>query len=153
MSESSGTYGHIPRWDGTPETLDDFEDRVRDWVLGYKEEDRKLLGPRLRQVMPASPQQHEEAKTVPQAELTAADGALSVVATIRKARGASSLQEAVSLAKNLWKGLWREKAEGMRAWCSRFHCTCASAAGHCTQRYPISLRTTGCTRCYRGSTC
>ena len=113
MSESSGSYGHIPRWDGIPETLDDFEDRVRDWVLGYKEEDRKLLGPRLRQVMPAGSQQYEEAKTVPQAELTAADGALSVVATLRKARGASSLQEAVSLVKNLWRGLRREKAEGM----------------------------------------
>ena len=73
MSESSSAFGHIPRWDGTPETLDDFEDRVRDWVLGYKEDDRKLLGPRLRQVMPAGSQQYEEAKTLPEAELTGTD--------------------------------------------------------------------------------
>ena len=65
-------------------------------------------------------QQYEEAKKVSEEELTSATGALKVVEALRKTRGPTSLQEAVSQVKNLWKGVRCESGEGMRMWTSRF---------------------------------
>jgi hypothetical protein len=112
--------GSVPRWNGQAETLDHFEDRVKDWILGTKIENRGLLGPRLRSAMDEHSQQYEEAKKVTEEELTSATGALKVVEALRKTRGPTSLQEAVSQVKNLWKGVRREPGEGMRTWTSRF---------------------------------
>ena len=112
--------GSVPRWNGQAETLDHFEDRVKDWILGTKVESRGLLGPRLRSAMDEHSQQYEEAKKVSEEELTSATGALKVVEALRKTRGPTSLQEAVSQVKNLWKGVRRESGEGMRMWTSRF---------------------------------
>ncbi len=49
---SDQALSHVPRWDKSPEHLEDFEERVKLWILGTKKDDRCLLGPRLLSVMP-----------------------------------------------------------------------------------------------------
>ena len=110
----------VPRWNGQPETLEDFADKVQDWIYSHKKDDRTLLGPRLRQAMPEGSQQYAEAKKVPLEELTGEKGAQAVLECLRRARGPTSLQEAVSQVRKLWRGVSRERGEGMRAWTSRF---------------------------------
>ena len=70
--------------------------------------------------MDEHPQQYEKAKKVTEEELTSATGALKIVEALRRTRGPTSLQEAVSQVKNIWKGVRREPGEGMRTWTSRF---------------------------------
>eukprot|EP00969_Alexandrium_andersonii_P277950 12286402-Alexandrium_andersonii.AAC.1 len=120
MASDNDRTSIVPRWNGKPETLDTFEEKVQFWMLGTKEDDRPLLGPRLLAAMDETSQQYEEAKKVPIDELCKKDGALTVVKRLRGIRGPTSLQEAVKQFRLLMKGFHRNKGEGMRAWTSRF---------------------------------
>ena len=44
---SGGSGGHIPVWDGKPESFEDYKRGLKLLVLGTKEDERKLLGPRI----------------------------------------------------------------------------------------------------------
>ena len=83
--KENSAYDYLPAWDGREETLDDYAELVKDIVMGTKAEDRVLLGPRLRSRLPLNSTARRHARSVPDATLQGADGAMALVAAFRLA--------------------------------------------------------------------
>ena len=109
----------VPKWN---EELDAFEEQVILYVLGTKEEERYLCGPRLLAQMDPERQPHKVVKSaVTTTQLAAEGGATLVIAALRRALGARPIQEAVRLFRQLMglRDMRRQPDESMRKWTSR----------------------------------
>ena len=73
-SSSTGVQSYeiqkIPTWDGRAETLDEYQAEVELLTLSTKEDDRKLLGPRLVQALPKNTAHRKLALRLPRTEDT-----------------------------------------------------------------------------------
>ena len=106
----------IPRWDERPGSLDDFQDKLRFFVLGTKKEDRYLCASRVIREMDPESLQYKICKKLDEDVLTAAngfDGMKAIVEKLRKQEGPKSIHQTVKLIRDVFTKVKREKGESM----------------------------------------
>ncbi len=97
MANGEKDFGsEIPKWDERPGSLDDFQDKLRFFVLGTKKEDRYLCASQVIREMDPESLQCKICRKIDEAELTAAngfDGMKAIVDELRKKEGSKSIDE------------------------------------------------------------
>ena len=119
MNRDEG-FSVVPKWNEEASSLDSFEEMVKLYLVGTKEVDRHLCGPKVLAQM--DPEKVIWAK-ITNVQFTGKGGAYLVVPA---AMGMKPIQEAVRLFRQLTGlgSLRRQSRESMRKWASRFEGFC-----------------------------
>jgi len=115
---------HVPVWDGSPDTLEHYEEEVELLMLGTPVDNRKFLGPRLIQALPKFSMQRKAAarlsrKVDDESGIATDDGPSNIIKAFKSSMGDRPLPVAAERILKFFKQIARMKGESMAHWTER----------------------------------